>query len=168
MSESKAQRGHISDPKLVHLNGCSMAWRAKCGLTCERLRWWSRCERFIVHCGGGRAVFMWSPQHGELVNYSRIMTVTPGQWVPHHSKPHWNYTNCDKLSDLNPSRLHFLQLEFLCQFYSCLLAFLCCCFSYLCFLKLLKQHALVNRLINIGRCSLKFFKSRWRIKHVFR
>ena len=128
MPLSQSSKGSQSDPKLVHLNGCSMV---RTGVMWVNL--WKTGVMVLVwtfYCSlwRGEEVFMWSPEHGELVNYFRIMTLTLGQWRSRHSEPHGDYTNYDKLSDLNPSRSYFPQLESPCQFESCLcLALLCCC-----------------------------------------
>ena len=131
LSESQSSKGSQSDPKLVHLNGCSMARAGVMWVNLWKTGVMVPVWTFYCSLWRGEAVFMWSPEHGELVNYFRIMTLTPGQWRSRHSEPHGDYTNYDKLSDLNPSRSYFPQLESLCQFKSCLcLAFLWCCYPF--------------------------------------
>ena len=155
MPLSQSSKGSQSDPKLVHLNGCSMV---RTGVMWVNL--WKTGVMVLVwtfYCSlwRGEEVFMWSPEHGELVNYFRIMTLTLGQWRSRHSEPHGDYTNYDKLSDLNPSRSYFPQLEA-----PAMSVWILSRFSFALLLSLYyqpsNQHALVNGLINTGRWYLKF------------
>ena len=63
---------------------------------------------FIVEGGGGIHVISRTRRVGELFSDH---DTNPGTMALSHSEPHGDYTNYDNLSDLNPSRSYFPQLE---------------------------------------------------------